>query len=178
MAITGKRPSTAESLAVISNVLLGAFIILSLYFARELLVPLALSALLTFMLAPVVTRLQRWLGRIGAVLVVVAMMFAITGGVGWVLTRQAIDLASRLPSYKENIQVKLRAIQVPSQGPFSKLSSTFEELKKDLPGSASAASPPGAGLVSGRASQATRVEIVNGTDQRDRKSTRLNSSHT
>ncbi|MEY3895571.1 MAG: hypothetical protein RLZZ214_1090 [Verrucomicrobiota bacterium] len=166
MAITGKRPSTAESLAVISNVLLGAFIILSLYFARELLVPLALSALLTFMFAPVVTRLQRWLGRVGAVLLVVAMMFAVTGGVGWVLTRQAIDLASKLPSYKENIQVKLRAIQVPSQGPFSKLSRTFEELKKDLPGSEQDGSPSIGGIIAGGGNQVSQVEVVNGSDQR------------
>ncbi len=151
---------------MISNVLLGAFIILSLYFARELLVPLALSALLTFMLAPVVTRLQRWLGRIGAVLLVVAMMFAVTGGVGWVLTRQAIDLANQLPGYKENIQLKLRAIQVPSQGPFSKLSSTLEELKKDLPGSEAAGLPLGNASISGGGNQVTRVAVVNGKDQR------------
>ena len=166
MAITGKRNSAAKSLALISNLLLAAFIILSLYFARELLVPLALSALLTFMLAPLVTRLQRWLGRIGAVLLVVAMMFAITGGVGWVLTRQAIDLASRFPSYKENIQVKLRAIQVPSEGPLSKLSNTLEELKNDLPGSTPADSPPNTGLISGGGKKVTRVEVVNRSDQR------------
>jgi predicted PurR-regulated permease PerM len=166
MAITGKRPSTAESLAVISNVLLGAFIILLLSFARELLVPLALSALLTFMLGPLVTRLQRWLGRVGAVLLVVAMMFAVTGGVGWVLTRQAIDLASQLPGYKENIQVKLHAIQVPSHGPLSKLSSTLEELKKDLPGSPPAGLPTGNTTISGGGNQVTRVVVVDGKDQR------------
>jgi hypothetical protein len=78
MAIPAKRSSAAESLATISNVVLSAFIILALYFGRDLLVPLALSALLTFMLAPLVTLLQRWLGRIGAVLLVVVMMFAVT----------------------------------------------------------------------------------------------------
>ena len=99
---------------------LSAFIVLALYFGRDLLVPLALSALLTFMLAPLVTLLQRWLGRIGAVLLVVVMMFAATGGVGWVLTRQAIDLAEQLPGYKENIQAKLRSIQLPEHGPLLK----------------------------------------------------------
>jgi predicted PurR-regulated permease PerM len=163
MAITGKRNSSAESLAVISNVLLGAFVILSLYFARDLLVPLALSALLTFMLAPVVTRLQRWLGRVGAVLLVVAMMFALTGGLGWVLSRQAIDLANELPGYKDNIQVKLRAIQVPSHGPFSRLSNTLEELKRDLPGSTMADASPVAGDIADEGTQVTRVEVVNVT---------------
>lgn len=82
MANTHKSIPSAESLATISNVILSAFIVASLYFGRELLVPLALAVLLTFILAPLVTRLQRLLGRIGAVLFVVVMMFAATGGVG------------------------------------------------------------------------------------------------
>lgn len=109
MAIPTTRSSPAESLATISNVVLSAFIMMVLYFGRVILVPLALSALLTFMLTPLVTLLQRWLGRIGAVLLVVMMMFATTGGVAWVLTRQAIDFADQLPSYKVNIQTKLRS---------------------------------------------------------------------
>jgi len=44
MAIPGKRASTAESLATIYNVVLSTFIVLSLYFGRDLLIPLALSA--------------------------------------------------------------------------------------------------------------------------------------
>ena len=165
MAKTGNRSSSSESLALISNILLSAFIVSVLYFGRELLVPLALSALLTFMLGPVVSRLQRWLGRIGAVLFVVFLIFAGTGAVGWVLTRQAIDLAERLPSYKENIQTKLRSIQVPSEGPFSRLSQTFEELKKDLPGGANEDEMDGEGA--GEAEpKVTPVEIVNGNDER------------
>ena len=166
MAITGKRASPAESLATISNVALSAFIVLSLYFGRELLVPLALSVLLTFMLAPLVTRLQRWLGRVGAVLFVVAMMFAATGAVGWVLTRQAMDLANKIPSYKENIQTKLRSIQVPSQGPFSKISKTIEELKKDLPGGSRDNTPAGTAVTPSKETTVTPVKIVNGKDQR------------
>ena len=95
-----KSISSVKSLATISNVLLSASIVSSLYFGRKLLIPLALSALLTFILAPFVTRLQRWFGRIGAILLVVGMMFAAVGAVGWLLTRQAVNLANKLPSYK------------------------------------------------------------------------------
>jgi predicted PurR-regulated permease PerM len=163
MAIPAKRSSAAESLATISNVVLSAFIVLALYFGRDLLVPLALSALLTFMLAPLVTLLQRWLGRIGAVLLVVLMMFSVTGGVGWVLTRQAIDLAEQLPAYKENIQAKLRSIQVSEHGPFSKVSETLEDLKKDLPGATKDESTDPNPL---SIDQVMPVEIVGGKDQR------------
>ena len=162
MAIPVKQPTSAESLATISNVVLSAFIVLALYFGRVLLVPLALAALLTFMLAPLVTLLQRWLGRIGAVLLVVVMMFAATGGVGWVLTRQAVDLAGQVPDYKENIQIKLRSFQITSHGPFSKISETIEDLKKDLPGGSHSRTDS----TRRTAAKAMQVEIVDGKDQR------------
>jgi len=115
-------------------VALTAFIVAALYIGRDLLIPLSLAALLTFLLTPIVTRLERWIGRICAVLFVVTLIFAATGGAGWVLTRQLVDLATKLPDYKQNIQVKLRAFKTPSGGTFAKFSETVEELKQDLPG--------------------------------------------
>jgi predicted PurR-regulated permease PerM len=126
--------TAANALVGIWTVSLTAFIIATLYFARDVLIPLALAALLTFLLAPLVTRLERWLGRIGAVLLVVTLILAATGAAGWVLTRQLVDLATKLPDYKENIQTKLRSFKVPTGGVFTKFSETLEELKKDLPG--------------------------------------------
>src|SRR6185436_17351676 len=93
-----------------------------------------LAALLTFLLAPLVTRVERLLGRIGAVLFVVALIFAATGAAGWVLSRQLVDLATKLPDYKENIQTKLRSFKVPASGRFTKFADMVEDLKKDLPG--------------------------------------------
>ena len=124
----------ANALVGLWTVSLTAFIIATLYWARDPLIPLALAALLTFLLAPLVTRLERWLGRIGAVLLVVTLILAATGAAGWVLTRQLVDLATKLPDYKENIQTKLRSFKVPTGGRFTKFSDMVEELKKDLPG--------------------------------------------
>jgi predicted PurR-regulated permease PerM len=42
-----------------SNVMVGAFVVAILYFARESLVPIALAVLLSFVLAPLVRMLQR-----------------------------------------------------------------------------------------------------------------------
>ena len=67
------------------KVSLTAFVIAALYFARDLLIPLALAGLLTFLLAPLVTRLERWIGRIAAVLLVVATIFSADRG-GWLGT--------------------------------------------------------------------------------------------
>jgi len=127
--------TASDALVGIWNVLLAAFVIALLYFARDLLIPLALASLLTFLLAPLVTRLERWIGRIAAVLLVVTMIFSMIGMAGWVITRQLVDLATRLPDYKVNIKTKIHSFQLPSGGAFKRLSETVEELKKDLSGS-------------------------------------------
>ena len=130
------RSKTAATDALIGlwAVALTSFVIAALYFARDFLIPLALAALLTFLLSPLVTRIERWLGRIVAVLLVAVVILAATGATGWVLTRQLVDLATKLPDYKENIQTKLRSIRIPTGGVFARFSKTVEELKKDLPG--------------------------------------------
>jgi hypothetical protein len=61
-------------------------------------------------------------------------IFAATAAAGWVITQQLVDLATKLPDYKENIQTKLRSIKLPTGGVFTKFSETVEELRKDLPG--------------------------------------------
>lgn len=135
MASPQSKTRSADALVGLWTVALTAFIVAALYIARDLLIPLSLAALLTFLLAPLVSGLERWLGRICAVLLVVTLIFSATGAAGWVLTRQLVDLATKLPDYKENISVKLRSIKTPSGGAFTKLSETVEELKKELPGS-------------------------------------------
>lgn len=165
MILSDKKISSSQSLATISNVLLSAFVISGLYFGRELLVPLALAALLTFLLSPLVTRLQRLVGKIAAVLTVVFLIFAVLGGIGWVVTNQAIDLANELPSYKENIRAKLKSINLPAgEGPIIKVSKTIQDLKKDIPGSESGVPHQGAPWAASEMVQ--KVEIVGTGDNR------------
>jgi len=142
--MTKSKTVPGDALAVLSTVALASFIVATLYFARSILIPLALAALLTFLLAPLVTRLERWLGRVAAVLLVVAMIFAATAMAGWVLTRQVLDLAAKLPDYKENIITKLHAFRVPKRGTMATFSKTIDELKSELPGApgAVATAPP------------------------------------
>lgn len=126
--------AAANALVGIWNVLLASFVLATLYFAQALLVPLFLAALLTFLLAPLVTRLEKVIGRVAAILLVVLLILggATTGG--WVLTQQLVDLATKLPEYKENITAKLRSLKVPSGGKFDEVSKAVEELKQELPG--------------------------------------------
>lgn len=135
------RIAATDALVGLWTVALTAFVIAALYFGRDLLIPLALAALLTFLLSPLVTRLERWLGRIVAVLLVVALIFSALGGAGWILTRQLVDLATKLPEYKGNITQKLHAFRTPKGGTFTKLSQTVDELKQELPGGSAPETP-------------------------------------
>ena len=63
-------------------------VVVVLYWAQTVLVPIALAILLTFVLSPPVTWLERWIGRIPAVLAMVTLVFTVLGLAGWGLVRQ------------------------------------------------------------------------------------------
>lgn len=115
-----------------------------LYWAQAVLVPFALAILLTFVLAPPVAWLERWIGRVPAVLLGVTLVFTLLGLAGWGLTRQIRQLAADLPGYRANIQAKIADVRVAGKGgTVEQLQETFEELKGDL-----GASTPPAGTAS------------------------------
>src|ERR1041385_8016774 len=108
-----KNASTV-ALVGIWMILLTAFVVVILYVGRQLLIPLALAAMLTFLLAPLVSYIERWIGRVAALLIGVGVLFGVAGGAGWLSTRQVIDLAAKLPDYQTNIDHKLNAIRFPT----------------------------------------------------------------
>jgi predicted PurR-regulated permease PerM len=88
-----------------------------LYFARAVLIPLALAVLLSFLLAPVVTSLERRLfGRLPAILTVVVVAMLIFAGIGWMVASQATTLVDTFPEYEENLEEKIDTIRAMSQG--------------------------------------------------------------
>ncbi len=128
------KNSSAAALVGIWTILMIVFVISVLYVGRELLIPLALAALITFLLAPLVSRLERGIGRIAAVLIVVAMLFGVLATAGWLLTRQILDLGTRLPDYQTNIEAKLHSFRMPTGGAFIRFQKSIEQLRKELPG--------------------------------------------
>ena len=116
------------------TVVLSTVLLAGLYFGRDVLIPLSLAALITFLLSPLVTLLERWLGKVLPVLLAMSLVLGGAVTLGWVLGRQAVDLANELPGYKENIRSKLRSVQLSEGGAYDKLSETVDDLKKELPG--------------------------------------------
>src|SRR5579862_4672988 len=98
-------------------VILGA--IVAMYFAREVLIPLAFALTLTFLLTPIVTLLQKLrTGRTFAVLVTVLVSLAVAGGIGWTILSQLVDVVNQLPLYRVNIHAKIEAFHIPATGQF------------------------------------------------------------
>lgn len=124
--------------------LLGLVIVTaSLYLAREVIIPLALALLFSFLLSPAVRRMESWrLGRTPATLIVVALGTAILIGVGWVAANQVVSLAGKLPEYKDHIVHKLRALHSMPQGELGKAAKAIEEIQKETDGKDEAARRP------------------------------------
>ena len=108
--------------------LLGILLVIAaLYFGRPLLMPLALALLITFLLAPLVGRLERiGLGRTLSVVVMLLMLVAAAGGIGWIVAREASALADEIPQYRTNLRAKIKDLR----GPLGSLSGAAEEINQ------------------------------------------------
>jgi len=106
----------------------------ALYVAQEVLVPLALAVLFTFLLTPLVIRLERFrIPRGVASTTVVLLGLCLIGVLGWTLSNQAVDLANRLPDYEKNISAKISHLPfLHREGAVAKLTRAADELQTDL----------------------------------------------
>jgi predicted PurR-regulated permease PerM len=93
-----------------------AVIILTLFLAKVLLIPLALALTLAFLLAPGVGWMERLrLPRMAAVAVVSGVTFLAIAGVGYVVSRQLINVAQTLPAYQANLHARIAALHSPAE---------------------------------------------------------------
>lgn len=100
----------------------------ALYFCQAVLIPLAIAILLAFLMAPLVTRLERTpLGRVIAVLITVGVMLSAVGAIGWVVERQFVAVAEALPDYRQNIENKFQRFRTATHGKFSKAANAVED---------------------------------------------------
>ena len=84
--------------SALTGVIFGFVIIACLYFGREVLVPIALAVLMSFVLAPPVRLLQGW--RVPRSLVVAVVAFSAIFSLGGLMVMEVNQLASDLPRYQ------------------------------------------------------------------------------
>lgn len=108
-------------------------VVAALYFAQEVLIPIALAVLLSFLMAPLVSQLERWrLPRIPSTLIVVAIALGIVGAIGYTVYNQAISLAEQLPSYEENIVHKFEHLRPTKSSVINKAQEAIEKVGNEL----------------------------------------------
>lgn len=134
IAVTKAAPpaSTQTILLIIT------LIVVTLYVAADILMPIALAVLLGFVLTPIVSRLERWrLGRVPSVLAVVVLLFLAIIGFGAVVGSQLGDLADNLPAYQRNIHTKIESLRnatasAGDRGALKQATDAFRDLQQEL----------------------------------------------
>jgi predicted PurR-regulated permease PerM len=110
----------------------AALVVAALYWGQKILIPFVLAVLLTLVLAPLVSRLERrGLRRIPAVLLVVCLAFLLLGAAGWAIASQVGSLIDDLPRYKENVRERIGQLKgAGKQGLLGRVQDFLEEVEK------------------------------------------------
>jgi hypothetical protein len=119
----------------ISTAVVAAIIVGTLYFGREVFVPIALAILLSFVLAPLVRLLQRWhLPRGLAVVGVVLLAFVSIFALGGVIATQVTELAGDLPRYQFTMREKIKSLRgtAATSGTLERAADVLHDLGKEL----------------------------------------------
>ena len=106
------RPASAPELKTLAGVAVGTLVVAALYFGQEVLIPITLAVMLSFVLSPVVNLLQRLrLWRAPAVIVTVLAALGVLGLVGTLIGSQAASLTANAPQYARTIEAKVQRVQ-------------------------------------------------------------------
>ena len=137
MQVASASGESHPSLSIFVGLATCTLVVACLYLAQEILIPFALSLLLTFLLAPLVSMGQRLgLPRPVAVLVSVGVAGLTIAGIGWVVAAQLTGLATDLrhnAQYRANINEKLGDLQKAGKdGAIADLQATVQEILGQL----------------------------------------------
>lgn len=110
-----------------------------LHFGREVLEPIALAAILSLVIAPLIHSLGRFgLGRVSATIAFVTLIGGCVAGASVILAAQLVAVSNELPLYRAAIRTKAETVRELTERPFARMEAEFGAL-------ASQASPSGLG---------------------------------
>ena len=126
----------SSSSSTLNAMLIAVIIVATLYLAHEVLIPIALACILSFMLAPPVRILQNHRVPRGlAVAALVLLAFFVIFVLGSIMARQVSRLAKDLPRYESTISAKIERLQgFGTGGTLERAQQVLEDLSKQLGG--------------------------------------------
>ena len=120
--------SVAQLLAVILSVA-------ALFFARDVFIPLALGLLLSFLLSPIVNRLERFrVPNVMAVVTTALLAFLLIAGIFTLLGRELTTLVGDLPTHKNELVSKARGLAGLTDGMGGSLDKLATEVTQAIEG--------------------------------------------
>ena len=144
-------------LSSLLSLAVAVVVVAALYFAREVLIPITVAVILSFMLAPLVSRLQRvHVPHAAAVVLAVLVAFGIIGAIGGVIGTQVAGIAGDVPRYTSTIQHKIESIQSMTVG---RLAGLTKRLDRQMGRSSQEGAAAGPGAVAD-GPKAQLVEVV------------------
>jgi hypothetical protein len=106
------QPTAGPSFSSLIALQIGVVVVAGLYFAREVLIPVTIAVLLSFVLAPVVHLLRRLnLGRVPSSLFAVFVALAILVSIGFAVGTQVAQVVARIPDYASTIEQKVATVR-------------------------------------------------------------------
>ena len=132
-------PPATPSYQTLTGLGVGVTVIAALYFGKDILLPITVAVLLSFVLSPLVGILRRLrIPRAVAVVFSVGLALAIIGGVGALLGSQIVEVAGDLPLYQTTIEKKVDVLRKATLGRIADVASRF----RGTLGQAGQISPP------------------------------------
>ena len=119
-------PPATPSYQTLTGLGVGVSVIAALYFGKDILLPITVAVLLSFVLSPLVGTLRRLrIPRVLAVVFSVGLALAIIGGVGALLGSQIVEVAGDLPLYQTTIEKKVDVLRTATLGRIADVASRF-----------------------------------------------------
>jgi predicted PurR-regulated permease PerM len=137
------RPAELPGVGSLLTLAVCVVVVAALYLAREVLIPVTLAVLLSFLLAPLASLLRRLhIPRTPSVLLAVILALGLILGTGAVIGMQIAELSADLPDYQATLSVKIETLQASTLGRLEvlmkQLSNQFARSAETAP----AAPPP------------------------------------
>ncbi len=129
---------------VLTTIMLIAIVSI-LYFLREILIPLSLAVLLSFVLAPAMRVLQRWrVPRAVAAIAIVLTAFGVISLLGTLMASGVRELAGDLPRYATVLRTKIQTVRGMTAGSHTldQAASILQSLNSELQSGEKVAPPP------------------------------------
>ena len=105
-------PADTPGLTGLLSLAVAVVVVAALYFAREVLLPITIAVILSFMLAPLVSRFQRWhVPHVAAVLLAVLIAIGVVAGIAGLIGTQVASIVADIPQYQATITRKVHAVE-------------------------------------------------------------------